>query len=497
MKPNQSNLVCIFFALLVGLCCDAHAKAPYATIRVSSLQRVNEIAESLAERGLQTSLEKQLKASLEVFDGMLDQERAIGVFVVPSERISNFVFFLPLTGSADLASSLQNRGVPVEVDDDGIINAKLGRDFYFRTSVDYCYIASARSDLKNVPASPSSWFDEQATGDLVVTIPMKNIPAKTKYYAIDRLIGWFSDSQSNNQIIPSFSAKGIAVQELARIAEVSDRCGLRVNLDANAGLDCQLRFDGPKVARIANADSELSRFLLPKSSSSGTYRTRLSDDQLAQVNQWATLVRSGFQKDAESTSIEDTDQQELVVRLVRDATQMVESFVAIGEIDIAFAQNESVSAVGLQCRGADQVVEKLIAMVEQVRDANGPVRDVELSDSRINGSQVIEFSVSGDALNSKFESDWVQVALVAASKGIWLAVGKEPVGYLLEIAGNKSQSIGPLCGRFASDSNDADLMITSDRKPEGLAVSIELSSQALGSFFPKSAPSKLTNNSVR
>ena len=494
------------FVLWIGLAFAAVAEKPYASIRVSSISRVQQIASTLAQHEIGgDQLVRQIDQALSTYGGMLDIERPIGALLVPSKEAADFVFFLPVRNGSTITQTLTALGVTPSPDENGIVEANLGRRFFLLPMNEWCYVASAKEYLKSLPADPTTVArDSNDQADLIVTVEMQEIPTPLKTYTLNRIESWFSNDRledSFTRIVPKLTARGLAVSELSRATANSDRCSFKVSLDASANVDCRIAFAGQAIQQVFAGDSKLHGFHLDDAQASGSYRTRLSEEQLAWISHWNELVRGGFTQAPQNTSIRQDDGKKLVNRMVGDGLEMIESIVTRGEIDIAFVSTKTTNVFGVQTRNANETIKKLVIMAKQVQKAGGPIRNFEISDKQIDGSSIYTFSVPVDVLGvsgrqAKLDG-WVDVAATATGNGLWLATGGQSAQTLLQIANNGPRKTGPIHGRFSLASSDTSVVrVSSIRNPNEVSIDIKASRGVFQGLFGSSS-NTLTGEAAR
>lgn len=507
MRIKSRLLINCIFVVAAGLATTGRTQEPYAKIQFSSINRAKQVSSTLAEHGVGVGFDRQIDTWIESAGDTIDQDRQLAIFIVQSGPATDFVFCIPVTDARRLSDTLDRMGATTEALDGGLIRATIGRDFYLRPANGWCFVASSIEHLNSLPAVPTSLFrpgttSEAPTADVSIDINFRAIPFAQRSYTLQRIVGWFADepySENAYRILPGFSISGLAIREFARAAASSDQLTATLSLTDSLDVECDVLFRGREVKQMFLANSELSQFHLPYASSSGTYRTQLSDEQLAWIHHWSSLVQDGLGEGVETISVDRTGDKELMLGLFAESLETLNDITISGNLDIAFVHTEDVVAYGIHVQDASVLLDKIVSMATRVQSAGGPVRDVKTRHESGGSMQAHTFSVPasvfGAPRNNRSDETWVDVAVSANERGLWIAKGVDAPTLLASIAENDEGSITPIAGRFnfASGGEEFEgIKINSEQTASGLEVSVQVDGGVLGQWLAAPQASTLT-----
>jgi hypothetical protein len=500
----------LLVALVMSHASVASALEHYASIRISSIARIAQISSQLTDAGIVPGGLEQVQGTLDSFAGVIDTTRPCGALVVGSQSTADFVFFVPIENSQELLPKLLERGMDAEQDELGGIRVRQGREYYLLPNAQWCYIASSKEQAQGLPGSPLQWTRDlgSSASDLVVSINVQNIPGAMKASSLERVGRWFSGSDIDNgfsRILPEFTTRGLLGQELLRAIGDSDRCQFAFTVTDQSGLECELAFEGRRVRRSFAKDSTLTGVHLPHATIAGSYRTLLSDEQVAWIDRWIGLVLIGFQSQAKSTSIEQNDGENLIVELLREASNVTRELATRGDVDVAFVRTgagaEANQAFGIQLGNAQRVMNRFVPLVQQIQEVGGPVRNMETLSSGVADTQLYTLSVPGDVLNQDDLETWVKLAVVSTPDAVWIAQGTQPTTLLKEILQQYQAATGPVTLKWQwtpttrQDGNDdrplvgtqpndtALAKVSSEYTNAGVVVRLKFNAQAVPFLF--------------
>lgn len=450
------------------------AQRPYAVVQVSSVERIQAIATELDQMGVETGFEEPLKMALSAFGSLIDSARPCGAVIVPNAQAADLVFFVPVASPQSIASLLESMGASAEPIRDGVLRVSFGRDFYVLTLGSWCYIAGDPSSFASLSSAQPDWIELDSEQDLRIDARMANIPTAMRLAALDRIASWFtvgSLEQVQTRLIPEVSFQRIAALETIRALGESERVRIGITLDPERNLVVESQFEGPLVNRTFNSDSGFSRCHLPGAAASGSYRTRLSEDQIAWIQQWSLRARKAFAADVETAQIADSGDNQVVTRVVRDLSRTVESLATRGDLDLGFVARGDTLAYGIRVAQAETVFNDLIELIRQVEQIGGPIADV--TELKINsGIEAYTFTLPSDLVGAEGEG-WERVSAALIDQTLWVASGTEASSILAEIASSVVEDVGPIHGRFTfSDAGNKSTAVTvsSVRQGNGIAV---------------------------